>query len=429
MSRIDIKKEIIQRGGNCRELLKLLQQANLSSDDLAQAVDITDGWTPIHETMRSCEGGGILEIVEYLICLRPDCVHAKDAFGNLPLHVMPRFSPNRKESIQIDQLPARRFLWNKYPESLRKTNNRGETPLVKAILLDYNIFVAGIAGDNPELIKKSDDQGKLPLHNAVDGWNHKAVEMFLMVYPESIERLFMDDLPSGDVADRQRLLAAIAQAFPETFEVAYECTGEISTFENQISKGLIHQFFVETKLTDWGQELLWRLMKSALHRKKLALPEKVSNLESELKSIKTGMEIMEISLKENQNALEKKKDELSASKAELELAKEKIEQHQILAQEQEAKFLELAKKSHELQETRNVNSESKLFSKIDHEWSVPELKAILESLIQRLNYLIPEHTKPSMAQIAASFFVNDEEPSKERLLDTIEALNQELMEL
>jgi hypothetical protein len=431
MPKLDIKKEIVLNAGKCNELLERFQAANLVGKDLIDATDIiTDGNSPLHEVMRSCQGENVLELVEYLVQIHPKGVQAKDAFGNLPIHVMPRFaSPanNDKESIQRDQLPARRFLMTKYPEGVNKRNNRGETPLVKAIFLEYNIFVHSIATDFPNIVTEPDEFGKLPLQYAIESWNDETVKILLRIHPEAITS--MRDFPPGDEADRQRLLAAIAEGNPGTFDIDCSCGKQNEECQCKPPNILINQFFTEAKLEKWGQEVMWRLMKSSLHRKRLALPEKVLKLSAELFTEKAENEQLRNDLMETQNTLERTKQGLKVSKAVAESTMEQLEQHKVLAQEQEAKYLEVAMKIQCLQEARNFNTESKFLSKIDHEWSVAELKAVLESLVQRLGYLIPEHTKLSMAQIAASYLVKDDDPPKLQLIDTIEALNQELLEL
>jgi hypothetical protein len=433
MPKLDIKKEIVLNADKCKGLLERFQAANLVGKDLIDATDIiADGNSPLHEVMRSCQGENVLELVEYLVEMHPKGVQAKDAFGNLPIHVMPRFaSPanNNKESIQRDQLPARRFLMTKYPGGVKKRNNRGETPLVKAIFLEYNIFVQSIATDFPNIVTEPDEFGKLPLQYAIESWNDETVKIVLRIHPEAITS--MREFPPGDEADRQRLLAAIAEGVPETFDI--DCTSSCGNQNEECqckpSNSLINQFFAEAKLEKWGQEVMWRLMKSSLHRKRLALPEKVLKLSVELSTEKAENEQLGKDLIETQNAQERTKQKLKVAKVVLESTMKQLEQHKVLAQEQEAKYIEVAMQIQCLQETRNFNTESKFLSKIDHEWSVAELKAVLESLVQRLGYLIPEHTKLSMAQIAASYLVQDDDPPKLQLIDTIEALNQELLEL
>lgn len=429
MPKLDIKREIVRNSDKCSGLLQRFQKANIAGNDLIDATDIiTDGNSPLHEVMRSCQGDHLLQLVEYLVELHPMGVQAKDAFGNLPIHVMPRFaSPDNKKSIQRDQLPARQFLMIKYPEGVKKRNNRGETPLAKAIFLDYNIFVKSIVSDIPNMVTEPDENGKLPLEYAIESWNDETVKMFLQIHPEAITSI--QDLPSGDEDDRQRLLAAIAEGVPETFDIDCSCGKEYEECQCKPSISLIKQFFAEAKLQKWGQDVIWRLMKSSLHRKRLALPEKILKFSAELTAEKTENERLRQDLMETGNKLERTRQELKVSKAVVASTQEKLEQHNVLAQEQEVKYLEMALKIQTLQETRNFHAESKFLSKIDNEWSIEELKAVLESLIQRLGYLIPEHTQQSMAQIAASYLVKDDDPPKPQLIDTIEALNQELMAL
>jgi hypothetical protein len=431
MPELDIIKEIVLNADKCNGLLERFRAANLVGKDLIDATDIiTDGNSPLHEVMRSCHGENVLELVEYLVEIHSKGVQAKDAFGNLPIHVMPRFaSPaiNIKESIQRDQLPARRFLLTKYPEGVKERNNRGETPLVKAIFLEYNIFVQSIATDFPNIVTEPDENGKLPLQHAIESWNDETVKIILRIHPEAI--ILMREFPPGDEADRQRVLAAIAEVVPETFDIDCSCEEQNGECHCKPSNKLINIFFAGAKLADWGQEVMWRLMKSSLHRKRLALPEKVLKLSAELSTEKAENEKLRNEMMETENTLERTKQKLKVAKAVVESTIGHLEQQKVLAQEQEAKYLEVAMKIQCLQETRNFHTENKFLSKIDHEWSVTELKAVLESLVQRLGYLIPGHTKLSMAQIAASYLVKDDDPPKLQVIDTIEALNQELLEL
>merc|ERR1711935_687186 len=72
---------------------------------------------------------------------------------------------------------------------------------------------------------------------------------------------------------------------------------------------------------------------------------------------------------------ERTRQELKVARAIKETASVKLKQHDILAQEQEAKYLALAEKVRSLQEVRNFNAESRLMTKMDGDnWTAKELR-------------------------------------------------------
>mmetsp|Transcript_12959 Transcript_12959/g.30710 ORF Transcript_12959/g.30710 Transcript_12959/m.30710 type:complete len:449 (-) Transcript_12959:1544-2890(-) len=434
----NIKKEIHLNPDKCGKLVARYKRSNLDSQAILDATDPMEdgGWSPLHEVMRSCHGDSILDLVEYIVETHPASVETKDADGNLPIHVLPHFlSAENKNQIQLDQVEARRFLLSKYPESISTKNNRGETPLAKAILFEFNILVKTILDNDEKLMTEPDDDGKLPLNHAMENFSISTVKMFLEKSPDDI--LTIVEFPKGDTEERQQLLAAIGQAVPETFDTEPHSGASEEEGQWQLSSNLIHQFLSDAKLEQWGQDVIWRMMQSSVHRNREGLPQKIEALSKELEQEKETVtslkqtianfedEVMQLTI-----ATERTKQELKVARAIGATTSNKLKQHDVLAQEQEAKYIELAMKVQSLQEARNFSAENKFVARIDSEkFSVEELQAVLESLVQRLNYLIPEHTKLSMAHIAGSYLAMDEHADKAMLIDTIEALNQELLEL
>ncbi|CAJ1966454.1 unnamed protein product [Cylindrotheca closterium] len=435
----NIKKEISLNPDKCDKLVARYRRMKLDAQSFLDATDPMDqgGFTPLHEVMRICHGNHVLDLVEYIVETHPTSVETKDANGNLPIHVLPRFlSAENKKQIQLDQIQARRFLLSKHPESIKTKNNRGKTPLSKAIMFEYNILVQTMLDDNETLLTQPDEDGKVPLNHAMENFSISTVKMFLEQRPDDI--LTIAEFPKGDLEERQQLLAAIGHAIPETFDTECEASEEGEEGEWQLSSNLIRQFLSEAKLEQWGQDVIWRMMKSSVYRNRQAFPQKIEALSKQLQQekkrsvahLEETISDYEEKLNQLKIANERTRQELKVSKAMRSTVSMRLKQHETLAQEQETKYIELAMKVQSLQEARNFNSESKYFAKVDTEkWTVEELKAVLQSLIQRLNYLIPEHTKLSMAHVAGSYLAQDEHADKAMLIDTIEALNKELLEL
>lgn len=440
--KLDIHQEILLNFDKCHGLLKRFQTANLSKEDfLSSQIFI------LHEVMRRCQGDGLLSLVEYLVnVLRPeDSIRRIDTDGNLPLHILPQgfVPPATKSVVQSDQLAARRYLLQEYPESLTRTNHYGETPLIRAIHVDYNIFVQSYITEFPDDLllfeKETSDKSHRevkpyhhPLHYAIECGNTEAVQLILTSYPESINMLPLHEYPcSGDLSHRQMVLAAIAEALPETFDIT--CRDDDDEYHSKLSKNLVKQFFFECKLSAWGQDVIWRLMKSSLNRKQQLLRNQ--KVESELiRSLRSENVQLEGAYMDISESLVKTRKELTESKELLQQAKDETEKHKRIARGQEAKYEEVTNKIRSLLETRKFNGESKVgVSNIDAtNWSVAELKAILESLMDRLVSLLPtdDDVKLSMAHIAAIYLIKDSSaPSKDHLVDIIEALQKELTEL
>eukprot|EP00546_Thalassionema_frauenfeldii_P020971 CAMPEP_0178903838 /NCGR_PEP_ID=MMETSP0786-20121207/5371_1 /TAXON_ID=186022 /ORGANISM="Thalassionema frauenfeldii, Strain CCMP 1798" /LENGTH=358 /DNA_ID=CAMNT_0020575237 /DNA_START=287 /DNA_END=1363 /DNA_ORIENTATION=+ len=356
--------------------------------------------------------------------------------GNLPLHILPQgFSfPATKESMQSDQLQARRFIMKQYPQALKKTNYRGETPLVAAIHVDYNILVKDIITEFPESLKETDQRGKFPIQYAIESGNTDAVKLILQEDPGNIDLIPLQEYPNGD--DRQRTLAAIAEALPETFDIA--CNDDDDESLCQLSKNLVNQFFVESKLSNWGQDVIWRLMKSSYNRKQRERRDK-EEFEMELRSLRAENKKLERKSKDISEALETTINELTESKASLKAAMDQSEQSKHQAKEEKAKYLDVSKKIKSLLKTRKFNGEKKVgFAQIGEtsKYSVAELKAILESLIERLESTTTTDMNPSMTYIAATYLVKDtnngengESSNRNHFINTIEALQREIQEL
>ncbi|KAL3937266.1 MAG: hypothetical protein SGBAC_007597 [Bacillariaceae sp.] len=431
---MNIKKEISLNPDKCGQLLARYTKRKLNSQAFIDATE-EGGWSPLHEVMRCCHGDRVKDLVEYIVQTHLASGQTKDADGNLAIHILPHFvSAENKKQIQLDQAEARRFLLSKYPESIRNKNNRGETPLTKAILFEYNILVQTILDNDETLLTEPDEDEKLPFNHAMENFSISTVKMLLEKRPDDI--LGIAEFPKGDTEERQQLLAAIGQAVPETFDTEPATTAE-EEGQWQLSSNLIHQFLSEAKLEQWGQDVIWRMMQSSVHRNRQAFPRKIEALSEELEQEKekvTSLEETIAKFEEDMQKLvitnERTKQELKVARAIGETTSMKLKQHDILAQEQEAKYIELSMKVQSLQEARNFVEESQFLAKMDSDqWTIAELKAVLESLIKRLDYLIPEHTKLSMAHVAGSYLANDEDADKNMLIDTIEALNQELLEL
>jgi hypothetical protein len=77
-------------------------------------------------------------------------------------------------------------------------------------------------------------------------------------------------------------------------------------------------------------------------------------------------------------------------------------------------------------------SERNLLSKIDGDWSIPDLQGTLHSLIHRINDLKDtsvKNAKHSLPLKFAEVSINSTNAKREDLIDLIEALNKELLDL
>lgn len=433
-TQINFHQEILLNKAKCNEILERFKASDISEEGFSSENAIPQFL--LHEVMRHCQGEGILQLIEYLVKRNPACVQQLDLEGNLPLHILPQgFSlPATKESIQADQLQARRFMMQQYPQALKKTNYRGETPLVIAINVDYNILVKDIITEFPKSLKETDQQGKYPIQYAIESGNTDAVKLILQKDPGNIDLIPLHEYPNGD--DRQMTLAAIAEALPETFDIA--CNDNDDESLCKLSKNLVNQFFVESNLSNWGQDVIWRLMKSSYNRKQRERRDK-EEFKMELSSLRAENEKLERKSKGISEVLETTINDLTESKALLKAAMDQSEQSKHHAKEEKAKYLDVSKKMKSLLKTRKFNGEKKIsvaqFGDTS-KYSVVELKAILESLIERLESTTTTDMNPSMTYIAAIYLVKDtnndengESSNRDHFINIIEALQREIHEL
>lgn len=126
-SNLDILIEIEKNCDNPRQLLQSFKNKNMAGMKNPDEDEYNE--TPLHYVMWFCHGQGILELVEYLVDCDPEWMKATNKNGILPIHCMPT---TNDEQIQKDQLEARRFLMQEFPDGLKIKNQYGRTPLEAA---------------------------------------------------------------------------------------------------------------------------------------------------------------------------------------------------------------------------------------------------------------------------------------------------------
>ena len=188
MPTLDLNQEIEENGENCQELLKRFVDAKLTTDDVANAKS-GFGWTPIHCVMKYCQGDGVLDLTKYLVTLHPDCVREKTVVGNLPIQMMPVYrhsSRKQRDQFQIDQMDARLFVMEEYPDGLAEKDYVGDTALHNAVRSESSIIAKAIVERVPETLKIQNNENELPLHQACQVGNFQLVNLLLSVHPHGL---------------------------------------------------------------------------------------------------------------------------------------------------------------------------------------------------------------------------------------------------
>eukprot|EP00980_Cylindrotheca_fusiformis_P012113 scaffold2927_cov143-Cylindrotheca_fusiformis.AAC.3 len=265
MTKIKILEEIRKNRSHCLDLVKKFEQANVNCEDVANAKS-QSGWLPLHYVMIFCKGEGILELVQFLVRRHPKCVQAKTDRNELPINLMPPTTNPQPiiDAMQRDQLQARLYLMNKYPEGVTLEDKDGETPIVRAVISRCNIILKAILDKFPHLAKQPNSIGKLPLHYAMETANADAVKLLYSVYPDGIEvKDQAGTTPAqilSKIPDKDKVIAALVDVLCDVFEISCACGGGECTckFSNQ----MMPQFLNENNLPMWSLDVVWCLIRN-----------------------------------------------------------------------------------------------------------------------------------------------------------------------
>jgi len=277
-SKLDILEEIRKNRSNCPAVLKKLQAAHVTGDDVSNAKN-KSGWLPIHFVMVFCKGPGILELVKFLWRMHPLCVQQKTDRDTLPINLMPPTTNPQPviDSMQRDQLDARLWLMKKYPQAIRMEDRDGETPLVRAVIGRCNILVAAMIERFPELAKEQNNKGRLPLHYAIEKGNPGAVSILYGAYPEGIDEAdHMGVTPYyifANLPNKDPVIAALVDLMCEVFEIDEAKWPSEDDSAEVIYKQMLSQYAIDSNLSVWTEKVIWRLIKNWRESNLVILPE------------------------------------------------------------------------------------------------------------------------------------------------------------
>ena len=401
-----VLKLIYLHRDQCKTLLKVFHDENLKLEDVASARDAY-GLFPIHCVLFYCWGEGVLDLVRYLVELDPDCVKRKTHAGSLPIHVMPGMpftgESTSLDACQKDQLEARIFLMKHFPEGMKHTNQYGRSALSEAIKAKCNIIVKAILDESPELAKWPQENGRIPLHLAIEEKNSTAINLLLHSYPEG--------LTVCDKAGKSPLMAVLSSLDNHMALSSLDSARDL-LLNTSVSPFLSLQIASESaKVTEA------RAKKDASDS-----AAKIKALQKELQSARE--EKAKYTLKAMRAVLSTKTKRRAAKRA----AKrrtgmplpEVVQSSSYFSSEPEQSV-----KYRSLTEARK--SEFIFLSNIGMQQSIMDLKKIMESLNRRLGCM--DAKKRSVAQTAASSLLQERHPLSQELYQTIEQLNNELIEL
>lgn len=131
----------------------------------------------------------MLELVQYLVKVDPDCIRAETHCGYLPIHVMPSMMMTttiNNDQVESDQVKARLFMIQKFPAGLTHENEYGRTPLSEAIKAKCNIILEAMVDASPDIAIQKDSEGRVPLHTAVEEGNYDAFNILVSRNPGCI---------------------------------------------------------------------------------------------------------------------------------------------------------------------------------------------------------------------------------------------------
>jgi hypothetical protein len=397
----DVLKLIYLYRDQCKSLLKVFHDENLKLEDVASARDAY-GLFPIHNVLFYSRGEGVLELVRYLVELDPDCVKRKTHAGLLPIHVMPGI-PFTGESTSLDvsqndQLKARIFLMKQFPEGLKHINQYGRSALSEAIKAKCNIIVKAILDESPELAKWPQENGRIPLHLAIEEKNSTAINLLLHSYPEG--------LTACDKSGKSPLMATLS-----SLDNARDLLLQVANVSPFLSLKIASE---NAKITE-------------AHAKKVASDSSANiiALQEELRSAQEEKAKTKKSSKAMKAVLLSAKTKLRAAKKAAKRRRGMPLPEVVQSSSSFSSEPEQSVKYRSLIDARK--SEIISLSNIGMQHSIMDLKKISESLIRRLGCMGAK--KRSVAQIATSYYLQVQQPQKQDLYQTIQALNNELMEL
>lgn len=298
-------------------------------------------------------------------------------------------------------------------------------------------MVHGMVEAYPELLYY-EVCSKKPLDCAIEMWNYEAVECLIKHTPQStlllgdslaalpLRRLF-SIAKMSNTENQKALIATIAKAFPKAFDISCECKEYTEECSCDLVKHPVLEFLRSSatntnKLPKWRLNIVQCLLRHSTTCKETLFPE--TNLHRDL----------EMKLESLKDEKEQIQAETAKVATDLEAARKQIEHYQSLLATQKLD----STKDDDLNtqnQAKNIVSkiDSPLFVKVDDNWSAGDLKIILKGIMQRFDDLKGEcaeaDSRCSVGWIAASYISKEENPSKDRLLVSIEALNEELADL
>jgi ankyrin repeat protein len=160
---------------------RIRQLVNDNPDAVKLRTDYATGREiPLHAACRAFEdGGGSLEVVQYLIQQWPESVKTVDKAGYLPLH----YACRNKSPLEILQ-----YLVEQWPESVRAVNNKGYLTLHFACANKALAAVQYLVEQWPVSVKAVDKSGYLPLHSACANMAPLELVQYLVEQrPESVK--------------------------------------------------------------------------------------------------------------------------------------------------------------------------------------------------------------------------------------------------
>jgi hypothetical protein len=464
----------------CFEVLECFRMSKLTPKEAKRAKDKND-FTLLHYVMFYGKGKGVLQLVQHLVYLYPDSVKATTKMGNLAIHLMPQFDGKNADRSKIlnDQLAARLFLIGKHPAGLRALDSDGFMPLFRAIRYGYNATARAIVETFPEAAKIQNSHGQIPLHLSLDmlDVDTSLVEKLLYNYPAGFRLLDnAGKSPLGNFLLRgneetlewkKQIIATIAKAAPDAFQTA--CRQE--KLFNDLVSNIRHQVCVvsprgNSSVKNQGDQSEKNVLSSEdgvaysqpdaaavtqkvegrglLEKNLLVSKDQVASSQSEVAALKQKVKELTEEREEIEKKLADSQDQVAARTKDHQVAKAKVaaltkqvakldgaEQARDDANRQAVAFITEQNLNMRLFHAAR-KSERILLSKIDGDWSIPDLQGTLQSLIHRINDLKDtsiQNAKRSIPFKFAQVSTNSTNAEREDLMDLIEALNKELLEL
>jgi hypothetical protein len=302
---------------------------------------------------------------------------------------------------QKDQLKARIFLMKPFPEGMKHIHQYGRSALSEAIKAKCNVTVKAILDESPELAKWPQENGRIPLHLAIEEKNSTAINLLLHSYPEG--------LTACDKSGKSPLMAVLS-----SLDNARDLLLQVANVSPFLSLKIASENAKVTEARAKKDASDSARQKSKLFRRNSNLPKRRKPKPKSPRRICKQYHCLR-----KQNGDLQKNGKVPKGYAFARLP-EVVQSSSSFSSEPDQSV-----KYRSLIEARK--SEIIFLSNIGMQHSIMDLKKILESLNRQLGCMGAK--KRSVAQIAASYLLQERHIRRQDLFQIIQQLNNELIEL